>query len=346
MNIGYITEIFLMVVTTFLFVAFIMPAFKKLAFQINAVDVPRTRHIHNKVMPKLGGLGIFCGFLLGYMLFGEESSQMNSILIGSFIIIITGIIDDIAELKPLYKIIGQFLAACVITFYGQILLTNLSFFGINIEFGILAYPITLIFILGCVNCMNLIDGLDGLSGGISSIYFLTIGLIIALQGGRGLEFILSFVMLGSTLGFLVHNFHPASIFAGDTGSMFMGFIISVIALLGFKNVTLTSLVIPLLVLAIPIFDTVCAIIRRTLKGESITKADKFHIHHQFLNRNFTQTQTVLIIYGIDILFALASIVYVLKNQYLGYLIYGILLILTILFVWKTNIIFEHKKKDK
>ena len=194
--------------------------------------------------------------------------------------------------------------------------------------------------------MNLIDGLDGLSGGISSIYFLTIGIIATIQGKHGLDFVLTFVMLGSTLGFLVHNFHPAKIFAGDSGSMFMGFIIAVVALLGFKNVTMTSLIVPLLVLAIPILDTLFAIIRRTIKGEPISNGDEFHIHHQLLHRNFSVKQTVLIIYFVDTLFAIASIVYVLKDRYLGYIIYGVLLALVIVFVINTNVIYDKKNLKK
>ncbi len=335
-----IVKIVMIVVTTFCFVAIIMPFIKKLALQIGAVDMPRVRHIHTKPMPKMGGIGIFLGFLLGYMLFGTPSVQMNSILIGGFIIILIGLIDDMTELRPLIKFIGQLASACVIVFYGQFLLNDVSAFGIYLHFGILAYPITIFFILGCINCINLIDGLDGLSSGISSIYFLTVGIIATMQGHFGLDFLLSFVMLGSTLGFLVHNFHPASIFVGDSGSMFMGFIISVIALLGFKNVTMTSLIIPLLILAIPILDTLFAIIRRLLKGESPSKADKFHIHHQFLNRNFSQTATVLIIYFIDILFAFASILYVLKDRTLGYIVYGILTFIVLIFILKTNVVFD------
>jgi UDP-GlcNAc:undecaprenyl-phosphate GlcNAc-1-phosphate transferase len=327
-------------VTIFFFVALLMPFIKKIAIQIDAVDLPRQRHIHTKPIPKMGGIGLFLGFLLGYMLFSEPSVQMNSILIGGFIIILIGLIDDLTELNPLIKFIGQLAAALVITLYGNFLIQNLSAFGINLDFGILAHIITIFFILGCINCINLIDGLDGLSGGISSIYFLTVGIIAFIQGKFGLDFILCFVMLGAVLGFLVHNFHPASIFAGDSGSMFMGFIISVIALLGFKNVTLTSLFIPLLILAIPILDTVFAIIRRILKGESPSKADKFHIHHQLLGRNFSQTTTVLIIYAIDLLFGFASILYLLKNRLLGYIVYGVLAIIIILFVLKTNVVVD------
>ena len=213
-------QIVLMVVISFTFVALIIPFIKKIAIQVGAVDIPRGRHIHKEATPKLGGVAIFLGFLLGYMLFGTASSQMNSILIGSFIILITGIVDDIVELKPSVKFSGQIAASLVIAAYGGILLKDVSAFGIYLDFGILCYPLTVFFILGCINCMNLIDGLDGLSGGISSIYFLTIGIIATMQGKHGLDFVLTFVMLGSTLGFLLHNFNPAKIFAGDSGSNF------------------------------------------------------------------------------------------------------------------------------
>ena len=338
-----IIKILLIVLTTFLFTLLIVPFIKKIAFHIDAVDIPNKRKVHTKPMPRLGGLAIYFGFLLGYMLFGKHSATMNSILIGSFIIVLTGVIDDIKPLKASHKFLGQLVATMIVVFYGNIVLKDVSAFGLYINFELLAYPLTIMFILGCINCMNLIDGLDGLAGGISSIYFLTIGIIAAINNSIGLDFILTFVMLGSTLGFLIHNFYPASIFMGDSGSMFLGFIIAVIALLGFKNVTMTSLIIPLLILAIPILDTLFAIIRRVLKGESISTPDRFHIHHQLLNRNFSQRTTVLIIYVVNLLFSFASIVYVLQDRIMGYIIYGILLIIVIAFVAKTNVVFDHKK---
>lgn len=344
MNSDIMTKIFLMIFTNFLFVAFITPFVKKMAIHVGALDIPNSRKVHKNPIPRLGGIGMFLSFLFGYMIFCEPSSLMNSILIGSFIIVLTGIFDDIKPIKPSIKLFGQFVACSIVVFYGNVVLQDISAFGLYFHFGVLAYPITIIFLLGCINCINLIDGLDGLAGGISSIYFLTIGIISAIKGTFELNFLLSFIMLGATLGFLVHNFNPASIFMGDSGSMFLGFIIGIIALLGFKNVTLTSLVIPLLILAIPILDTLFAIIRRALKGESISTPDKFHIHHQLLNRNFSQRATVLIIYLIDLLFAVASIVYVLQDRILGYIIYGILLIIVITFVVKTNVVFEHMPK--
>ena len=153
-------------------------------------------------------------------------------------------------------------------------------------------------------------------------------------------------MLGSTLGFLVYNFNPAMIFAGDCGSNFMGFMISVIALLGFKNVTLTSLFIPLLILAIPILDTLFALLRRALKHQPLFQGDRFHIHHQLLNRNLSVRTTVIIIYIIDSLFAFASIVYVLNDATLGYIIYGILLLIVLVFVVKTNVVFDQEEIKK
>ena len=335
-----ISKIMIMILLPFVFVSLIIPYIKQIAVKIGAIDVPRKRHIHKKPIPKLGGLAIFLGFLLGYMVFGTHSVTMNAILIGSFLILIIGVIDDITELSAKVQFIGQLAAASVIVFYGGILLEDVSAFGLYINFSWLSYPLTIFFILGCINCINLIDGIDGLSGGISSIYFLTIGIIATMQGKTGLDFVLAFVMLGSTLGFLLYNFNPASIFAGNSGSMFMGFIISVIALLGFKNVTMTSLIIPLLVLAIPILDTLFAIIRRTLKGESPFEADKFHIHHQLLNRNFSQRATVLIILGMDLLFAATSIVYVIGDSKLGYILYGILLFIVLIFVLNTNVVFD------
>lgn len=348
MNQELVLKIVGMITIPFIFVVAIIPLIKKIAFDIKAVDEPRGgRHIHTKLTPKLGGIGIFFGFLLGYMIFGTHSATMNAVLIGSFIIILIGVVDDITELSPLTQFIAQLMAACVVTFYGGLLIKNVSAFGLYIDFNVLAYPLTIFFIVGCINCINLIDGLDGLAGGISSIYYLTVGIIAIIQNKTGLDFVLAFTMLGSTLGFLVYNFNPASIFAGDCGSNFMGFMISIIALLGFKNVTMTSFIIPLIILAIPILDTTFAIIRRFLKKEPLFKGDKFHLHHQFLNRNFTTRQTVIIIYIIDLLFAFASILYVLKDNRLGYIIYGILLILVIVLVVKTNIVFDRDKiKEK
>lgn len=335
---------------TFIFSIIIMFLMRKIAHHIGAMDLPRSeegnRHIHKNATPKLGGVGIFLSFLLGYMLFGEQSIRMNSILIGSFIIILTGIIDDIKPIRAIHKMFGHLLAAMVIVFYGGILLNNITAFGYSFDFGILAYPLTIIFIVGCTNIINLIDGLDGLSGGICSIFYITIAIIGFYQGRAGsLVMILTLIMLGSTLGFLIHNFHPAKIFAGDCAT-FMGFIISVITLLEFKGPALISFFVPVTILGIPILDTLFAIIRRLLKGEPPFKADKQHLHHQLLGMNFSQTITVLIIYGINILFASATICFTLINQKVGQIIYIIIFLLVIWFIFHTTIIIDKTSIEK
>lgn len=332
------------VIVTFFCSALIMPIMKRIATHVDAIDRPRDaeghRHIHKQPTPFFGGLGIFLSFLLGYMMFGTQSVQMNSILIGSFIVILTGLIDDIKPIKAWQKFTGHIIAALVIALYGHITLNNVTAFGFSLDFGILTYPITVLFIVACTNIINLIDGLDGLSGGVCSIFFLTIGIIGLYQGRVGsLVMILTFIMLGATLGFLLHNFYPATIFMGDC-STFVGFIISIISILEFKGPALTSFFVPLAILAIPILDTLFAIIRRSLKKKPVFSADKEHFHHQLLGMNFSQRTTVLIIYAIDILFSISTILYTVKNAKVGQIIYIILFIAIVWFVLHTSIISE------
>ena len=341
----HIKDIIYMVVVPFLFVLMIIPFIKKVAIHVNALDIPNERKVHNKPMPRLGGLGIYMGFLLGYILFGTMSIRMNAILIGSIIIIITGIVDDINPIPAKIKFLFQIIAASVVAFYGDILLRDLSAFGFYIEFGNFSYLITIVFIVSIINCINLIDGLDGLAAGLASIYFITIGIVIVgWTHTFDLDAMLTFIMLGATLGFLCHNFNPAKIFMGDSGSMFLGYIIAVIALLGFKNVTLTTLLAPICLLAIPIMDTAFAILRRIINKKPIDEPDKEHLHHQLLNLHLSHRNTVLIIYLIDILFASAMIVYMLYDNTLGIVMYSILFIAVLVFIMKTNIIINHDKK--
>ena len=321
------------VLVTFIFSALIMFLMRKIAVHVGAVDVPRAeeghRHIHKVATPKLGGVGIFLAFLVGYMFFGEQSVKMNSILIGSFIVILTGIIDDIKPIRARHKMLGHIIAACVITFYGGILLENISAFGIEINFGILSYLITILFLIACTNII---------------IFYMTIIVIAFYQGRYGsLVLTLTLIMLGSTLGFLLHNFHPAKIFAGDCAT-FMGFIIGIITLLEFKGPALISFFVPVSILAIPILDTLFAIIRRLLKGQPPFQADKQHLHHQLLGMNFSQTATVLIIYAINILFAAAAIFYSLIDPNVGKVLFTIIFILVFWFVLHTSIISDKNPK--
>lgn len=340
-------NVFVIVLVTFFASAILVPLVKKAAIHVNAMDIPNKRSSHTKPVPRMGGLAIFGAFILGYMLFARTSIQMLSILIGGFIIVLTGVFDDIKPVSAKVKFVLQIIAACVVVFYGDIVLNHIDMLGLNFNFPTpINYIVTILFIVAITNAINLIDGLDGLASGVSSIYFGTISIIaFILNKQQGLDTILSLIMLGSTLGFLLHNFYPAKIFMGDTGSLFLGFTISVIALLGFKATTLTSLVIPLLILAIPIFDTALAIFRRLLKGEGIMSPDKEHFHHQLLKMKFNVPSTVLIIYGINILFAAVSIFFVLGDKKVAMVLYILLMLLLLFLVLKTDILFNHHKEE-
>lgn len=318
---------------------------KKIARHIGALDIPNERKVHKVPMPRLGGLAIYAAFLFGYVIYGELTVQMLSILMASFLLILLGLVDDIKPLRAKHKFLVHIIVASIVVFYGRLYFENISIFGWNIVFPtLLGKILSVLFIVSAINAINLIDGIDGLCAGVSSIYFATIAIIaFVLNRIEGLDVILCLIMLGSTLGFLMHNFPPAKTFMGDCGSTFLGFMISIIALLGFKVTTITSLAIPILILAIPIFDTLFAILRRLLKHQSIGEPDKEHFHHQLLRMKFSPRVTILIIYSISIMFSAVSIFYVLGDNKLAIIIYIVLMLLLIYIVINTNILFEHKK---
>ena len=339
-----IFEVLKIVVIVAVFTALLFPMVKWISYHVGALDYPNERKVHKKPMPVMGGLMIYLVFLFGYMLFAPQSTQMLAILIASFIVVITGILDVIKPLRAREKLVGQVVAALIIVFYGKILLNDISFFGYYFDFGWLAYPITIVFIVAVMNCINLIDGLYGLAYGISMIFFITIGVLAFIMHNLGsLEITIAFIMIGACLGFLIFNFNPAKIFMGEIGSMFLGFMIAIVCLLGFKAVTLTSLVVPMLILAIPILDTLFAILRRIIHHKPIYEADRQHLHHQLLNKKFSQKTTVLIIYAVSILFSSASVFYVLKDRKIGAIIYIILVLLITWVVLATNIVTDNAK---
>ena len=287
----------------------ITPLVKSLAIKIGATDQPNDRKVHTKVMPRLGGLAIYISFLLGILIYQPESPYTNSIIIGSIVIIITGILDDIFELSARVKLLGQLIAASIVIFYGgvQVEFINLPFSDNQLEFGYLSIPITFIWIVGITNAINLIDGLDGLAAGVSSIGLITIS-VMAILIPNPVVVVMGAILVASTLGFLIFNFHPAKIFMGDTGALFLGYMIAVLSLLGFKNVTIISLVIPVIILGVPISDTFYAIMRRILNKKPISTPDKSHVHHCLLGLGFTHRQTVVLIYALASFFGLVAVI--------------------------------------
>jgi len=340
-------SVFIIASVTLIACVILVPVVKKIAEHIGAIDVPNARKVHTKPTPLIGGLAIFLSFLIGFILFCEPSDQMNSILIGGMIIILLGIFDDIKPIKARYKFLVQIIAAAIVVFYGQIYIYNITALGWHVTFGIWGYPLAILFIVAAINAINFIDGLDGLAAGTSTIYFTTIAIIAyVLNRHGGLDITLSFIMLGATLGFLIYNFNPASIFMGDTGSTFLGYMIAVIALLGFKAATLTSLIVPILILFLPIIDTLLAILRRMIKGENIGAPDKEHVHHQLLKLNKSTKKTVLIMYGISILCSSISIFYALGDNQLAIILYIGLMLVILFLIFKTDILFKQSKKSR
>lgn len=341
---GY--NVFIIILTTFLTSLILTHLMIKISKNMNIMDIPNERSVHKKPTPLLGGIAIFLSFLFGFILFGNQNPLMISILIASFLILLLGIFDDIKPIKARYKFVIHILVALIVVFYGGLKLTHVDIFGLSLNFKWMSPYITILIIVGIINAVNLIDGLDGLCAGISSIYFLTIGVIaLILNKFNGLDIILSFIMLGATLGFLVFNFPPAKIFMGDTGSTFLGLMISVIMLLGFKTVTLTSLLIPLVLLILPITDTLFAIIRRALNKKPIGQADKEHIHHQLL-KHLSTRKTILVIYIVDLIFSVVSIFYAIGKKKEMIIFYILLMFILLYLVFKTNVIFKKKENKK
>lgn len=282
---------------------------KKLAIKIKAVDLPNDRKIHTKVTPRIGGLAIFLGAILGALYLQPSHPHLPEIVAGAFVIVLTGMLDDRYSIKPVIKLTGQLIAASLLVSSGLIIeRITLPFIGM-IDLGFFSVLITILWVVGITNAINLIDGLDGLATGVSTIA-LTSMFVMAILDVQMMAAYLCIVLVGANIGFLYHNFYPAKIYMGDTGSNFLGFMIAAISMLGlFKNIALFSFIIPVIVLAVPIFDTFLAIVRRTLNKEGIMMADNKHIHYRLIEAGYSHRKTVLIIYAFSALFGIMAIVF-------------------------------------
>jgi len=335
--------IYFILIMCFLGSILLTPLVKKLAFKVGATDKPDKRKVHQKIMPRMGGLAIYISFLIGALLVNPDKAYHYPILIGSLIIIITGVLDDMYNLNAKIKFIAQTAAAVVVVVWGgvQVEFINLPFGG-QLQFGFLDIPITVLWIVGITNAINLIDGLDGLAAGVSSIALFTIT-GMAMIMGNGYVIALSSIALASTLGFLFFNFYPAKIFMGDTGALFLGYIIAVMSLLGFKNVTLISFVIPVIILGVPISDTFFAIIRRLVNKQPLSAPDKSHLHHCLINIGFTHRQTVIIIYAMATFFGLVAVIFSQAKVWGAILLIAIMLLIIELFVEKIGLVGKNYK---
>ncbi|MBM7571339.1 glycosyltransferase family 4 protein [Aquibacillus albus] len=334
--------VYLALLVCFMASILLTPYVKKLAIRIGAVDQPNERKVHIRVMPRLGGLAIIASFLIGFILFTPGSVvEFWPILLGALIITIVGVLDDLTELSAKVKLGGQLLAA-IITVMGGVQIEFITLpFGERIEFGYFAIPITILWIVGITNAINLIDGLDGLAAGVSAIALLTISGMAISMGSIPVAF-MGLILLGSTVGFLVYNFHPAKIFMGDTGALFLGFMISSLSVMGlFKNVTLFSLIVPIIILGVPILDTVFAIVRRIIQRKPLSSPDKLHLHHCLIRLGYSHRQTVIAIYALSALFSLAAIIFTRSTMYGSVITMVLLLVMVELIVEITGLISEN-----
>ncbi|WP_066506072.1 MraY family glycosyltransferase [Abyssisolibacter fermentans] len=320
------------------------PLAKKIAYKLGAIDIPKDeRRVHKKPIPRLGGLAIYVSTVLSIIIFSfagyiQMDKSLISILIGGTIIAVTGIIDDTKNLPAKIKLLGQIAAAGVLIWGGiKISFISKPFSGEIINLNYLSIPITIFWIVGITNTLNLIDGLDGLAAGVAgiasiSLMFVASTFVDIFPFYTGI-ILISAILAGAAFGFLPYNFNPAKIFMGDTGALFLGFMLAVISVKGvMKSFTTISVVLPVIILGIPIFDTAFAILRRFINRRPIMQADKGHLHHRLLDKGLSQKQTVLVLYFIGM--ALGGLALVLTGMnvekstfVLGMITGGILLLI-------------------
>ncbi|GAV24152.1 undecaprenyl-phosphate alpha-N-acetylglucosaminyl 1-phosphate transferase [Carboxydothermus islandicus] len=283
------------------------PIIKKIALRAGAIDIPDARKVHKSPIPRMGGLAIFLSFTVTVLFLLPIDQKVLAILAGSVVLVIFGILDDVYSLNPKVKLLGQIMAAIIPVAFGIKVNYVTNPFGGLIWLGDASYFLTIFWIVAIVNAINLIDGLDGLASGTAAISAVFIG-IAALTRGNEFAYYAAIALTGGALAFLKFNFNPAKIFLGDTGSMFLGYCLGILSVLGTaKSPTLISIFIPVLVMAIPIFDTLFAILRRFFAGRPIFKPDKGHLHHCILDLGYSQRKTVLIIYLLNILLGIVAL---------------------------------------
>ena len=306
-------KIGLAVISALVFSLATTPLAIRLANRIGAMDVPKdSRRVHKSPIPRLGGLAIFVGFMISAIIFSEITPQIRGVLIGAVVIVIIGVFDDIMHLPALLKLAVQIIAALIAIWHGVVIeaFSNPFVFSDSAYWMLssLSIPITVIWIVAITNSVNLIDGLDGLAVGVSTISSIVMLIIALMVSDPNIALVMA-ALTGACLGFLPYNFNPAKIFMGDTGALLLGYILATMSILGlFKFYAVVSFAAPFLVLALPLFDTSFAFMRRLLKGKNPLSPDRGHFHHRLLDMGLSQKQAVVILYTISGLLGLAAVV--------------------------------------
>ena len=335
----------------------VTPVVKSFAMQVGAIDIPdKERHLHSHPIPRMGGLAIFIAFFLAVLLFANITSQVRGILLGAVLIAVVGAIDDVLNLNAWLKFGIQIIAAVIAVLHGVIINVVSNPLMLTTQqattIGILAVPITILWIVGITNSVNLIDGLDGLACGVSTIASLSM-LVVALivpDSNINVAIILA-ALCGACLGFIPYNLNPAKIFMGDTGALLLGYILATVSVIGmFKFYALVTFVVPVLALAVPLFDTMFAFVRRTLHGQSPFHADRGHLHHRLIDMGLNQKQAVAVLYAISAILGLAAVV-LNSTGYVRLILALVAFVIAVcvwLFVFRHNNIHlqHHEQKDE
>ncbi len=339
--------VFLALIVAFLVAFAATPMVISLAHKINAIDVPKdARRIHKKPIPLIGGLAIFYGFIVSVLCFATIDNELMGVLLGAIVIVVTGIVDDMKSLPAIVKLMCQLLASAIVVYSGVRIehFANpfSAWFGppyVTFSFWV-SIAVTMIWITGITNAVNLIDGLDGLAVGVSTIASASLMALTLISDNLNVA-IITAAVAGAGFGFLPYNFHPAKIFMGDTGALFLGYILACISVQGFlKMSAIISFAVPILVLGLPIFDTIFAIVRRLLTGRSPMSPDRGHLHHRLLDMGFSQRRVVAILYTLTAVLCMTAVVISIK----GYS-RGVVLIVSVLVIILVSMKVMDSQKD-
>ncbi len=322
---------------------FATPHVKELAIKAGAMDTPNERKVHREPIPRMGGLAIYFGVVAAVFISMKINHQILGIFLGGSIMLAVGIIDDIKQLSAKTKLAGQILAAMALIVFGVRIEWLTNPFGPMIYLDYLSIPVTILWIVAVTNTVNLIDGLDGLAAGVSSIASITI-LFVALQQNLWMVALLTAAIAGSAFGFLFHNFNPAKIFMGDTGSLFLGYMLAAVSIMGaVKGAATIALFVPIVALGLPIMDTAFAIIRRYHHGVPIFRPDKGHLHHRLLAMGLSQKQVVLSMYVVSGLLGLSAIILSEVSQLYAFLIFIAIAAVSVVAAKKIGVLDIHEK---
>jgi UDP-GlcNAc:undecaprenyl-phosphate GlcNAc-1-phosphate transferase len=344
MLLGLLFPMGLAMVLSFLFTPIVI----KTAHHVGAIDVPKDdRRVHKEPIPRLGGLAIYMATMITMLLFTKlPSTKLMAIVIGSLLIVLMGFVDDIKPISAKAKLGVQILAALLLVQSGIRIEGLTNFFMGQSTIGLdttISYIISIIWIVGITNTVNLIDGLDGLAGGVATIAALTLA-YVAFTNNRLDTTVLTLILAGACMGFLPYNFNPAKIFMGDTGSLFLGFMLAAISISGtLKVATAITFVAPILALGLPIFDTTFAIFRRFINGKPIMEPDKEHLHHRLLHIGLGQKRAVFSLYLMNTFLGLTVVMLMNEKPKTAAILFVIAVILIVVPIRSSMI---KKKKEK